>query len=289
MKVERSIAATLCYADVFAYALTLEQLYGRLITPTKVPLKLVRNKAAELVKKRRLSSVGRDYCLCGREEIVKLKYQSLSISKQKRLKAKTMVNRLKFIPSVLLIGLSGNLAMNNAKASDDTDLFIVCQQNKLWTTRLLSILMTELFVQRRRPQETRIADKICLNMFVDEDHLIVPVEERDLFSAYEVTQMKPLFDRGGVYKRFCRQNQWVLKYLANAWDNEANQPKKEKRAGKIESDGLLEKWLGRWQRRFMQKRRTNEIIKHGYVRFHPNDARKWILKKYRKNLEKLSN
>lgn len=46
--------------------------------------------------------------------------------------------------------------------------------------------------------------------------------------------------------------------------------------------------LARWlQIKYMQARRTTEVVESGRVRFHPQDARKWVLKKYQKRLKKL--
>lgn len=46
--------------------------------------------------------------------------------------------------------------------------------------------------------------------------------------------------------------------------------------------------LARWaQLKYMQPRRTTEVIEPGRIRFHPQDARNWVLKKYRERLKKL--
>lgn len=46
--------------------------------------------------------------------------------------------------------------------------------------------------------------------------------------------------------------------------------------------------LARWlQLKYMKSRRTTEIVEPGRIRFHPKDARKWVLRKYRERLNKL--
>jgi hypothetical protein len=46
--------------------------------------------------------------------------------------------------------------------------------------------------------------------------------------------------------------------------------------------------LARWaQLRYMAPRRTTEVIESGRIRFHPHDARKWVLRDYRQRLKKL--
>ncbi len=46
--------------------------------------------------------------------------------------------------------------------------------------------------------------------------------------------------------------------------------------------------LARWlQLKYMAPRRTIEVVEPGRIRFHPQDARQWILKKYQARLKKL--
>lgn len=41
------------------------------------------------------------------------------------------------------------------------------------------------------------------------------------------------------------------------------------------------------QLKYMQPRRTTEVIEPGRIRFHPRDCREWILKEYKKRLDEL--
>ncbi len=46
--------------------------------------------------------------------------------------------------------------------------------------------------------------------------------------------------------------------------------------------------LARWlQLKYMASRRTTEIVEPGRIRFHPKDARVWVLREYQKRLDKL--
>lgn len=47
--------------------------------------------------------------------------------------------------------------------------------------------------------------------------------------------------------------------------------------------------LVRWgQLKYMRPRRTIEVVEPGRIRFHPQDAGKWILKAYQTRLKKLN-
>jgi hypothetical protein len=46
--------------------------------------------------------------------------------------------------------------------------------------------------------------------------------------------------------------------------------------------------LTRWvQLRYMAKKRTTEVVEEGRLRFHPQDARSWVLPEYQKTQKKL--
>lgn len=49
----------------------------------------------------------------------------------------------------------------------------------------------------------------------------------------------------------------------------------------------LEALAQRAQLRYMNPRRTSEVVEPGRIRFHPQDAREWVLKKYQTRLKKL--
>jgi len=128
-------------------------------------------------------------------------------------------------------------------------------------------------------------------MFLDESHLAVPKKEQDLFSAHEVCQLKPLWERNEIYQKFIETNRWAEKYLPN-W-----KPKRKHLRGEAESKqrrhlggGAMAKsemLAMKLQLRYMAKRKTTEITDPSRIRFHPQDAREWILKEYKKRIASL--
>lgn len=49
----------------------------------------------------------------------------------------------------------------------------------------------------------------------------------------------------------------------------------------------LEALAQRLQLRYMNPRRTSEVVEPGRIRFHPQDAREWVLREYQTRLKKL--
>lgn len=276
---EKAIFNTISYADIFDYPLTLAEIEKRLIG--------VRSLRSGRKKLKLIQEKDGFYFLRGREHIISLRKKREVWSQEKNRIAGKVISLLRYIPTIKLIGISGALAHNNVKKDDDIDLFIITSAGTLWTTRFLATLLTDFLGVRRHPSDTAYNNKICLNMFLDENYLPLPQKERDLFSAYEVIQTKPLFDRGGTYQRFLEKNKWVKKYLPNALKvmrilgyKDIERRKKSPNILISQFINIVEIFLKKFQLWYMQKRRTKEVIQTGMIRFHPHDARKWILKKY---------
>src|SRR3989344_5303708 len=280
---EESLLRTLCYSDIFDYPLTKEELWtfqvsGHFMDPPVKPEDDIQNKHGF-------------YFLQGRERIIEIRRKREKYSQLKLQKAKQLSRIFKLIPTIKLIAITGAVAAGNAKQDDDIDLMIVTSRGWIWTTRFLTILLAEIWGVRRRPNASDLKDMLCFNMFLDEDHISVPSKERDLFSANEVARVKILWEKEETAERFWESNRWIIKYLPHVvvqLPPEADQPLVD--AGPFYQGGplqFIEYILQSLQLSYMKRRRTNEIIKHGYLRFHPKDARKWILRKYHERLKRV--
>lgn len=212
-QVFQAILRTLVYADVFDYPLTRQEISKFLISesPQKIP-----DRPQGVAQKNGF------YFLAGREKIAAIRKKREKWSKDKLKIAQRIAGWLKLIPTIKMVAVTGALAMENSDKNDDIDLLIVTGRHRLWLTRLLTVLLVELVARRRRPgdlpagrQGKNVRDKICLNMFLDEDHLAVPKNEQDLFSAHEVCQLRPLWSKDHGYQNFLDSNLWVKKFLAN--------------------------------------------------------------------------
>lgn len=276
-----NIDATVAYGDIFDYPLTREELSRWSISGVSS-----------------VSSVGIEekkgfFVLRGRARIIALRKQRAHIAQAKWKRIAVIAWVFRLIPTVTLVGVTGGLAMNNARIGDDIDLFLVTRSGTLWVTRMMVTLLAESLRLRRRPNDQSVKDKICLNMFVSEDSLALPLGERDLFSAHEVLQMVPLWERGGVYSKFLAANRWVKDYLPNAWKEKASVSRITYHVSRNWIEDLVIWILGfaelpckAIQLRYMKKRRTNEVIRSGMIRFHPRDARVWVRKKFGARLKR---
>ena len=257
--------ATIAYADVFDYPLRRDELVRWMMFDGKVP-----------------KQEKRFYYLPGRTHLVAIRRERAKWQQEKWSIAGRAARILSVLPTIQLVGVTGGLAMDNAGQQDDVDLFFIVSDGTLWVSRLLATVLVEMLGIRRRPKETSVANKVCLNMFMTERGLSVPAGERDCFSAHEVLQMRPLWERGDIYKRFLKANGWAQVFLPNAWkkkNKESRIMNHEKTAKKFLMFRLHEPLARAFQLWYMNKHRTNEVISDTTLRFHPNDARLWIKRK----------
>lgn len=284
MTIKEALLATIAYADVFDYPLTISELATWLIIGTQ-HTGIIQN-AVESIPDVRMKD-GYVY-LKGKQAIVKVRKNRERFAVQKMALAERSAALLKHIPTIVLVGVTGGLAMKNADEHDDIDLYIATTEKTMWVTRFLATVLLEIYAIRRKPNSLEIRNKICLNMYVDKEHLAVPVKERDLFSAHEVLQLVPLWDRDGAYDKFISANWWVKKYLPKARRKKCQMPNAKCKIFWLEKIIfiILEpvfRWFQLW---YMRKRRSSEVVNDTLIRFHPKDARVWVMAKYAVRLGK---
>lgn len=206
--------------------------------------------------------------------------QKKQISLQKMKLAADAAKKISFLPSLLLIGVSGNLALLNAEEEDDIDFFIVTAAGTIWITKFLTSLILMFFGLKRG--NGNVSNKICLNMFLDEDHLILL--KKNIYTAHELAQLKIIYDPRGLYHKLLKQNVWVRKYLANFFVQNLQRPIitfKKTNLG-LEFFRLLEPFFRMFQQWRIKKKITTEIVQDGILMFHPNDQTKKILASLKK-------
>jgi len=212
----KAIWQTLSYSDQYDYPLTAEEINHWLTIRSS--LSMVKRKLSHLVKIGQVQVKEDYFFLPGRREILALRRQREIWSAQKQPIIKKTVQRLRLLPGIKFIGLTGALAMNNSEEEGDIDLLIITAKNTLWLVRLLIILSSPLLgIKRRKYADKEVKNKICFNLFLDESSL--KVEPENLFIAHEICQLKPLYSKDQLYERFLAANIWVKNYLPQAIEN----------------------------------------------------------------------
>lgn len=280
-----AILKTLHYADLFDYPLRFEEIHKYLVEPLAVEVleEALTQMGADV---KQISADNGFYCLPGREEIIKLRKNREVYSRSKIKKAKRIAGVLKFIPWIKLIGVTGALAMGNSDENDDIDLMIITAPQRLWLTRGVVVTFLLLTSQYRRPK--KVKDRICPNLMISENAL--EFSDRDLFTAHEIIQMRPIYDRENTYQKFINANRWVFDFLPNWKPKVALQLFSSSAFSEqfnhltIQPFSFLEKLAYKLQLKFMESKKTTEVTTPSIIRFHPPDTRRRILDEYQKRV-----
>jgi len=282
------ILATILYADIFHYPLTVRELTQWIPFDKTISSRLVQSQITALVKKHRVGYTPPFLYISGHKKTIQFRIERLAASTSKWQKIRRTVKLLTCIPTIRMVGVTGGLAVNNADNKDDIDLLIVAKQNTLWITRFMATACIELFSKRRHPMDIHVTNAICLNMFLTDDSLQIPKKEQGWYTAHEVLQMVPLWERNHMYKKYLHANHWVKKWFRAKYkyQQQIQIPSYNTSNNNIKWYQVFEQPIKKLQVWYMRKRRTTEIISDSIIRFHPKDARIWIRKSFLTKLQR---
>jgi len=279
------ILATLIYHDIFDYPLNLQEIRQFLVGKS-ASAKLVDQQLKKLIDKGKINSLDSYYFLRGRSKLVRIRTSRQKYSKQKMKKARFLAGILKFVPTLKLVAISGALAMENSHKNDDIDLVLVTAKKRLWTTRFLANFLLLPF--KRSPSNKKFSNRACLNVFIDESNL--QIAPKNIYLAHEICQMKPLWDRDGIYKRFIDANKWVKNFLPN-WQPGSWFMVHGSRKARLSTVNCqlstVENLLRNFQLWYMRPKITTEKIGNTQLFFHPAKTGEWVIDEYYKRLKKL--
>lgn len=212
---QKDIQSVCEYFHIFDYAPSFDQIYR--YVPTATSKKDLKKTISGMIRTGELISDknNRYYALRGHSAAILERPVRKRRTTIKLQKAYTLTRILRLCPWVYMIGVSGSCAVYNARESDDIDVFIVSAPRRIWLSRITTILVAELMRSRRRRGMRMTRDTLCLNMFFDARDLAVPEDKRNMYTAHEVTQLKLMYDRGGIYRNFIIDNIWVKNHFPN--------------------------------------------------------------------------
>jgi len=264
---QQSILATLAYSDHFCFPLTRTEIFSRLISSIKFSQAKVYSEIQQLIHRKIIIQTGRYIHLKGRSSLVSLREKKRSLSISQFSSAKDLANKVKIIPGIMAIYLTGSLAMSNADAESDIDFMIIAKPGRLWSTRLLLTIFTTITGLRRTPSSTSNAGKLCLNLYLTPDSYLLPESKRSIYTAYELIQAIPLYDPINTHNDLLASNPWISTYLANF---ELPEPTSVLKPQSRDLRGI-ECLLYILQRAYMRSKLTREYITPNSAFFHPNN------------------
>ena len=283
MRQDKKILFSIYYHNIFEYPLTSEEL-----THWRPGEKLVKNPKSlqAIIEKDGL------FFFKGKERLIAERKKREKISKKKIELAKRGAKIISKIPTVKMVGLTGALAMTNAKENSDIDLFIITKEKTLWTSRAIAILLLDILKVPRNAGGRVEKDKLCLNMWLDEEDLVWDKMDRNFYTAHEIAQIIPLINKDGTYEKFINKNRWI----GDFWPNTAKMlsPKEIRNLNKKQKKNIVFQYLYGlisnffepiafiFQYLYMKRKITREIVTRTRAIFHPRDWGKIVLSELNK-------
>lgn len=230
------------------------------------------------------------YALGGHGTYLQNTVKRRKITQKKLRSIHTYVKMLQKVPQVSLIGLSGSCTMGNATKSDDVDIFIIARPGRLWTARLIAVLLAYVYGVKRQRNVQKAPNKVCLNMFFDAMDMGVPVYKQNAYTGHEVLQMKPLSKwvdpdelsaeyrkrEAQTYTAFIVANKWVYSLFPNAKNRGRGTAKKTDTKAPIGLATIFERMIKSLQLWKINKHKTTEIITDTQLWFFPKDFQKKV-------------
>lgn len=207
-RVSKAILSSLTYSSLFSSSLSLNELYAKLHTDSPISFFNFTKNLKSLINQKIIYKKNNFYNITNKFEDKNYKLKLL-ISKKKYLNK--YLPKIISIPFVKAVFLTGSLSAINSQKKDDIDLMLIVSSKRLWLTRFLINL--KLNKVRRHPKDNFFQNKLCFNIFIEEDNLKFP---QNIYIANEIIQAQPIFLRGNIYQKLLKQNLWIKKYFANA-------------------------------------------------------------------------
>lgn len=270
-----SILRTLLYAQVFSAGVRRDELKQLLLSPQGFSETQLNHACKRMISQRKIFQ--REAWLTGARGISLTQLRSRRNESERKLGlVQELIRSISWLPSIKGIVLTGSVAVGNATKGEDIDLMIVTRSGFLWSTRAVvnAIFATKGVLRRRGEKET--ANKLCLNLWLDEDSLVL--QAKTLYVARELIQAKWLINRANIRERMMAANSWAGKFLhSRRLRSETNQYLGSRFVEKLFAP--IEYCIF-WLQLFHMYSRTREIVTPHKAFFHPRDTQAFVLGKY---------
>jgi hypothetical protein len=293
--VELVILRTLAYYDIFKYPLTEDDITEGCSMFDKSP-ETCKHALHRLTEQGIIFKLGNFYALTNNHQHVEDRIAGNQRAERWMKKAHQFSRLIAAFPFVRGVALSGSLSKGFIGEDPDIDYFIITEPNRLWLARTLLVVFKKIFLLNSYKY-------FCINYFIDTENL--EIEEKNLFTATEVTTLKPVYG-ADITQKFFQKNRWIAHYFPNFKLNgmESVMPARShllKRILELLLTGKHGDWMDtrfmkitvtHWARKFRHRYTEEEfnlvfksdkrISKH-----HPQNFQKKVLREYRKRLQVL--
>ncbi|MFB6226580.1 MAG: hypothetical protein ABEJ02_04480 [Candidatus Paceibacteria bacterium] len=214
---EDKLIQTLSFFHIFNHPLTPQELH-RFLWKKRVSFSKFQEKLSEIDGPLQF----KDGFYYLKQEDIDNRQSRVRLVKKKTEIAKKAARKLTWIPFLKAVFICNTLASKTVDEDSDIDFFIIAQKDRVWLVRFFANLILKLF--RLRVGEDKYADNICLSFFSSADKLDfsnITIDQPDVYLAYWIKQLYPLYDPDNFYKKMSQANGWVDEYLPNHSDSKS--------------------------------------------------------------------
>jgi hypothetical protein len=278
MNVDKAIYDTIRYFALFDMPVTAVEIWRCLLVESDKQQPLPKVRLADIQHvlahstflQERIASQWGYYFLADQAGSVERRLQRRVLAQHKWMIAKRAARLLAFTPFVRALFGSGSLALHNTRPESDLDFFIIAKAGRIWTARLGLLIASQILGRRRTHWEPQAPDKVCLNHYITDDHLLMPQPVRNMFTAVAYTRFIPVFNHGSLVDFQWANRGWMHAYVVSP-PAPALRHRYEvvlpKIAGVIkdEIEKLLLEPIGNWIERQARRLQLAAIHRHTYL------------------------
>jgi hypothetical protein len=200
----KAILSALCYADVFNFPLTTDELMANSrFNGNESDLNAILDW---LLSENYIQEKDGFFLLAGRDsKSISNRMLRTNTFEQSIVRVKRYSRLVAAFPFVKGVYISGSYSKGQMGEGDDIDYFIITAKGRLWVCRSLLRGFKKFFLRRSEKY-------FCLNYFLEETHLEVP--DKNLFVANEVRTIVPAVNFE-LYTAFQFANNWTNDFLPN--------------------------------------------------------------------------
>lgn len=211
----QSIFDTVRFFDLYDMPVTTTQIWCHLVVSKSGYLhhpalrEVQQLLASSLFLRDRIGMQWGYFFLIGRQHLVRQRLVRHSIAQDKWKILLRCIPLLASMPFVRALAGSGSLAQDNTKPSSDLDVLVIVREGRIWTARLLLILMAGLLGRRRKYYDRSAPDMICLNHYLVDSSLLVASEIQNVAMAMQYASLVPVYNEYAM-RKFCQRNAYWI-------------------------------------------------------------------------------
>jgi hypothetical protein len=290
-----TILRAVIYYDIFHYPLTYDDIsYHCGLSQEKIDD--FNNALDFLVEKKIIYKLGDYYSVNDSYSTVERRIKGNKEAEKWIIKARRFSRFIASFPFVRGVAVSGSLSKGFVGEDPDIDYFIITKPNRLWLARTILIAFKKIFLFNSYKY-------FCLNYFIVQDNL--EIEEKNLFTATEITTMMPVFGKN-INNHFFEKNQWISAFYPNFNVDDlkgipVNNAKLPKRIiefflggkfGNAMDDYFMNITIKHWTKKYRQGQDDNEFnlsFKSGknVSKHHPQNFQKKVLNRFKNKVKEI--